>query len=117
MLKSSGSQGGVHLQDDGSRECRGLADRPVPQAMLRQSIAVTDSNAAFLDTSNNFAGCIAGLHEVLRRQGLFEGIWCLDPQETLSPRQKEEIERVYRAYPELNDDEFVREGRDTWLRP
>jgi hypothetical protein len=99
------------------RECRGLADRPVPQAMLRQSIAVTDSNAAFFDTSNNFAGCIAGLHEVLRRQGLFEGIWCLDPQETLSPGQKEEIDRVYRAYPELNDDEFVREGRDTWLRP
>ena len=99
------------------RECRGLADRPVPQAMLRESIAVTDSNAAFFDTSNNFAGCIAGLHEVLRRQGLFEGIWCLDPQETLSPGQKEEIDRVYRAYPELNDDEFVREGRDTWLRP
>jgi hypothetical protein len=99
------------------RECHGLADRPVPQAMLRQSIAVTDSNAAFFDTSNNFAGCIAGLHEVLRRQGLFEGIWCLDPQETLSPGQKEEIDRVYRAYPELNDDEFVREGRDTWLRP
>jgi hypothetical protein len=99
------------------RECRGMADRPVPQAMLRQSIAVTDSNAAFFDTSNNFAGCIAGLHEVLRRQGLFEGIWCLDPQETLSPGQKEEIDRVYRAYPELNDDEFVREGRDTWLRP
>jgi hypothetical protein len=100
-------------------ECRGLAlaDRLVPQSMLRQSMAVIDCNAAFFDTSNNFAGCIAGLHEVLRRQGLFEGIWCLDPQETLSPGQKEEIDRVYRAYPELNDDEFVREGRDTWLRP
>ena len=63
------------------------------------------------------AGCIAGLHEVLRRQGLFEGVWCLDPRETLSPGQKEEIDRVYRAYPELHDDEFVREGRDKWLKP
>ena len=98
-------------------ECHRLAcaHHPIPQSMLRKSIQVTDCNAAFFDTANNFAGCIAGLHEVLRRQGLFEGIWCLDPRETLSPGQKEEIDRVYRAYPELNDDEFVREGRDAWL--
>jgi hypothetical protein len=57
------------------------------------------------------------LHEVLRRQGLFEGIWCLDPAETLSPGQAEEIDRVYRAYPHLNDDAFVAAGRDDWLRP
>jgi hypothetical protein len=78
---------------------------------------VTDCNAAFFDTANEFAGCIAGLHEVLRRQGLFEGVWCLDARETLSPGQKEEIDRVCRAYPELGDDEFVRQGLDKWLKP
>jgi hypothetical protein len=99
-------------------ECHQLAreDGPLAQSMLRKSAAVTDCNAAFFDASNNFAGCIAGLREVLRRQGLLEGIWCLDPRETLSPGQREEIDRVYRAYPDLNDDEFVREGRDAWLR-
>jgi hypothetical protein len=98
-------------------ECHGLAlkSQPVPKSMLAKNVQVTDCNAAFFDTANHFAGCIAGLHEVLRRQGLFEGIWCLDPQETLSPGQKEEIDRVYGAYPDLNDDEFVREGRDAWL--
>lgn len=100
-------------------DCHRLAcaHHPVPQSILRKSIQVTDCNAAFFDTANNFAGCIAGLHEVLRRQGLFEGIWCLDPNETLSPGQKEGIDRVYRAYSELNDDDFVRQGRDTWLAP
>jgi hypothetical protein len=90
--------------------------QPVPQSLLRKSVAVTDCNAAFFDAANNFAGCIAGLHEVLRRQGLLQGIWCLDSEEALSPGQREEIERVYRCYPELNDDEFVREGRDAWLK-
>ena len=101
------------------RECHRLAlvDLPIPQSMLKKNVQVTDCNAAFFDTANHFAGCIAGLHEVLRRQGLFESIWCLDPHEILSSGQKEEIERVCRSYPELNDDEFVREGRDTWLRP
>ena len=100
-------------------ECHELAraDQPVPQYLLTRNVQVTDCNAAFFDTANSFAGCIAGLHEVLRRQGLYEGIWCLDPHETLSPRQKEEIDRVYAAYPELNDDEFIREGRDSWLKP
>ena len=101
------------------KECHSLArtNQSVPQSMLKKSVEVTDCNAAFFDTANNFAGCIAGLHEVLRRHGLFEGIWCLDPRDTLSPGQKEEIDRVYRAYPELNDDDFVRQGRDTWLKP
>jgi len=100
-------------------ECRGLAlaNAPVPQSLLEKNIQVTDCNAAFFDAANRFAGCIAGLHEVLRRQGLLEGLWCLDPLETLSPGQKDEIDRVYRAYPELNDDKFVASGRDCWLRP
>ena len=83
---------------------------------LRLGIEVTDSNAAFFDAANGFRGCIAGLHEVLRRQGLLEGLWCLDEHESLSPGQMAEIDRVYRAYPHLNDDEFVAENRDEWMR-
>jgi hypothetical protein len=99
-------------------EChRAGAASVAPQSLLERSIQITDCNAAFFDAANHFRGCIAGLHEVLRRQGLFEGTWCLDPQETLGPGQKEEIDRVYGAYPELNDDEFVRAGRDAWLQP
>jgi hypothetical protein len=70
---------------------------------------ITDANSAFFDTQNGFRGCIAGIHEVLRRQGLMPGIWCLDPQETLSPGQAEQIDRVYTMYPHLCDDDFVRE--------
>ena len=77
---------------------------------------VTDSNAAFFDSANGFHGCIAGLHEVLRRQGLLAGRWCLDEHEEMSPGQMEEIDRVYLQYPHLNDDDFVLEHRDEWLR-
>ena len=100
-------------------ECHGLVGKgaAIPLTMLQRSAEITDVNAAFFDVANNFAGCIAGLHEVLRRQGLLEGIWCLDPNETLSPGQKEEIDRVYRVYPHLNDDDFVRQHRDEWRRP
>ena len=76
---------------------------------------VTDCNSAFFDVAHDFAGCIPGCHEVLRRQGLLEGIWCLDPRETLSPGQAQEIDRVYAAYPELNDDAFVRANLERWL--
>ena len=87
----------------------------IPAELLRRNIEVTDCNAAFFDAANQFAGCIAGLHEVLRRQGLLEGVWCLDEKETLSPGQAAEIDRVYQAYPDLNDDAFVAEHRDQWL--
>jgi dihydrodipicolinate synthase/N-acetylneuraminate lyase len=83
--------------------------------VLALAAPVTDANAALFDAANGFAGCIAGLHEVLRRQGLLEGRWCLDSTEDLSPGQLEEIERVHRCYPFLNDDEFVAEHRDRWL--
>ena len=76
---------------------------------------ITDSNSAFFDAANDFKGCIAGIHEVLRRQGLLEGLWTLDPEERLSPGQKEEIDRVYDAYPELNDDAFIAGNIDKWL--
>ena len=75
---------------------------------LTRAIEITDCNAAFFDAANGFRGCIAGIHEVLRRQGLLAGRWCLNPDEDLSPGQMEEIDRVYRAYPHLNDDDFVR---------
>ena len=86
----------------------------IPQ-YLSLGAQITDCNAAFFDVANNFAGCIAGIHEVLRRQGLLEGIWTLNEHDSLSPGQKEEIDRVYKAYPELNDDDFVSENLDKWL--
>ncbi|MDZ7802222.1 MAG: hypothetical protein U5K81_15705 [Trueperaceae bacterium] len=87
----------------------------VPADLLRRNAAWTDVNAAVFDAANGFHGVIAGVHEVLRRQGLLEGVWCLDPDEGLSPGQKEEIDRVYRQYPELHDDAFVAAHLDTWL--
>ncbi len=89
---------------------------PIPIPYLRLSNQVTDSNAAFFDPANGFAGCIAGIHEVLRRQGLLEGTWCLNPKEGLSKGQSEEIDRVYAAYPHLNDDPFVEQHLDEWMR-
>jgi len=92
--------------------CRGESAGP---DLLRLGIEITDANAAFFDAAHGFRGCIAGLHEVLRRQGLLEGIECLDPAEGLSPGQAEEIDRVRRAYPHLHDDAFVAEHLDRWL--
>ena len=76
---------------------------------------ITDANGALFDVAHDFAGCIAGCHEVLRRQGLLDGIWCLDPKEGLSPGQAAEIDRVCKAYPEMNDDAFVRANLEKWL--
>jgi dihydrodipicolinate synthase/N-acetylneuraminate lyase len=87
----------------------------VDEDLLALDARVTDCNSAFFDVANNFAGCIPGCHEVLRRQGLLEGIWCLDPRETLSPGQAEEIDRVYREHGDLSDDAFVRANRERWL--
>ena len=84
---------------------------------LRQAAMLTDANGALFDVRHDFAGSIAGIHEVLRRQGLLRGIWCLDPREGLSPGQEQEIDRVLRSYPLLTDDEFVKEHLDAWLRP
>lgn len=83
--------------------------------LLREGAALTDANAAIFDARHGFAGCIPGIHEVLRRQGLLAGTWCLDPRETLSPGQADEIDRVCRAYPFLADDEFIAERLDGWL--
>jgi hypothetical protein len=83
--------------------------------LLALDSRITDANGAFFDVAHDFAGCIAGCHEVLRRQGLLDGIWCLDPKEGLSPGQAAEIDRVYAAYPEMNDDAFVRANVEKWL--
>lgn len=84
-------------------------------ALLALDSRVTDCNAAFFDVANNFRGCIAGCHEVLRRQGLLEGIWCLDPEEGLGRGQAEEIDRVYRLHGDLGDDAFVQANLARWL--
>ncbi|MFN8494351.1 MAG: hypothetical protein U0350_42520 [Caldilineaceae bacterium] len=86
------------------------------QHWLTYGVQVTDANAAFFDPAHAFHGCITGIHEVLRRQGLMQGNWSLNPQESLSSGQIEEINRVYQAYPHLHDDVFVAENLDRWLR-
>ena len=103
----------VELLETIHRVCRN--GDSIPADLLTRGIEITDCNAAFFDAANNFAGCIPGIHEVLHRQGLLPGTWCLDPDETLSPGQKEEIDRVYHAYPHLNDDDFVTANLDRWL--
>ena len=97
------------------QRCRSEQGRGAAE-ILSGSAALTDANAALFDVRHSFAGCIAGLHEILRRQGLLAGRWCLDPGEDLSPGQMEEIDRVLAAYPQLTDDEFVLANRDRWLR-
>jgi dihydrodipicolinate synthase/N-acetylneuraminate lyase len=88
---------------------------PTPE-LLTLAAQITDANAALFDPAHHFHGCIPGIHEILRRQGLLEGRWCLDPNEELSPGQMEEIDRVCRMYPHLIDDDFVRENLEDWLR-
>jgi dihydrodipicolinate synthase/N-acetylneuraminate lyase len=88
---------------------------PVDAALLALDARVTDCNSAFFDVAHDFAGCIPGCHEVLRRQGLLAGTWCLDPKEVLSPGQSAEIDRVCREHADLADDAFVRENLPRWL--
>ena len=87
----------------------------VSDEFLRLAVEVTEANAALFDVANGFAGCIAGIHEVLVRQGILGGRWLLDPNEVLGPGQRKEIDRIYRLYPHLNDDGFVAAHLDEWL--
>lgn len=98
--------GRIHALPDGA---------DIPENLLALDSIVTDCNLAIYDAPNDLKGCIPGCLEVLRRQGLVEGTWCLDPAEVLSPGQAEQIDRVYRQYPEMNDDAFVRANLDRWL--
>jgi Dihydrodipicolinate synthetase family len=93
----------------------GASNADVPRDLFTLAWQVTDANSALFDPANRFRGCIAGIHEVLRRQGLTEGRWCLDPAEDLSPGQVEDIDRVCRMYPHLQDNEFVEKNLHMWL--
>jgi dihydrodipicolinate synthase/N-acetylneuraminate lyase len=97
------------------RQARGSG--VISPELLARSTEVTDMNGALFDVRHRFAGCIPGVHEILRRQGLMQGAWCLDPAECLSPGQSEELDRVTRSYPHLTDDQFVAEHREEWLAP
>jgi dihydrodipicolinate synthase/N-acetylneuraminate lyase len=88
---------------------------PVHPDWMKMAVHMTDMNAAIFDAANGYRGCIAGIHEVLRRQGFLEGTWCLDPGEGLSPGQSEEIDRVYASYQYLVDDPFVSKRISAWL--
>ncbi len=91
----------------GIKQCKARGNRQTSD-LLTKGIAITDMNAAIFDPAHDFHGCIPGIHEVLRRQGLLEGTWCLNPHEDLSPGQTEEIDRVCKAYPALTDEHFVK---------
>lgn len=90
------------------KQCKRENNASLWNELLTRGIEVTDTNAVIFDVQNNFHGCIPGIHEILRRQGLLEGRWCLNPSEELSPGQMEEIDRLYASYPHLNDDAFVK---------
>src|SRR5437764_6578151 len=92
-----------------------VAADDVPAELLALDSQVTDCNAAIFDVANDFHGVICGCHEILRRQGLLEGVWCLDPNEWLGPGQMQEIDRVCAGYPHLSDDAFVRANVARWL--
>ena len=100
---------------DVTRQTAGQPGGDQSLRLLALGAELTDANAALFDPSHQFAGCIPGIHEVLRRQGLLAGRWCLDPHEDLSPGQMEEIDRVLARYPHLRDDEFVKEHLHRWL--
>ncbi|MFG3259562.1 dihydrodipicolinate synthase family protein [Streptomyces sp. NPDC048172] len=109
-----GTRAAVDLLEDVRRARTG--DHEAMTRCLARGPELTDLNSAVFDVLGGFRGCIAGVHEVLRRQGLLDGTWCLDPAEALSPGQAEEITRVAAAYPWLTDDAFVAEHLDDWLR-
>ncbi|WP_050613812.1 dihydrodipicolinate synthase family protein [Bacillus testis] len=88
----------------------------IPGQWLMKANEVTDANSVLFDAKNHFKGCIAGINEVLARQGLLQGNWCLKPEEQLSPGQNEEIDRIYQEYPHMNDDEFIKENIERWRK-
>lgn len=106
------TQTAVRLLD---RIHQAVADDRIDADLLALDSRLTDANQAIFDFVNGYKGCIPGCHEILRRQGLLDGTWCLDPDETMSPGQAADIDRVHAAYPELNDDAFVAENLDRWL--
>jgi dihydrodipicolinate synthase/N-acetylneuraminate lyase len=98
-------------------QCQAATSRgmSVPRSLLVTAAQLTDANGAIFDAAHGFAGCLSGIHEVLRRQGLLRGTWCLDSSHTMSRGQRREIDRVLEAYPRLQDDDFVRRHLEEWL--
>ena len=94
---------------------RAIAAGTIDMNLLQLDSQITDANGALFDVAHDFTGCIAGCHEVLRRQGLMRGTWCLNPDEKLSPGQAAELDRVIAHYPHLCDDDFVTENLERWL--
>jgi hypothetical protein len=94
---------------------KAIASGHFDRQLLALDSMVTDCNAAFFDVANDYQGCIAGCHEVLRRQGLLRNNHCLDPDEVMGPGQSQEIDRVMASYPEFRDDDFVVRNLDRWL--
>ena len=115
LSQSSGETSPISSGFGGARSALGEKSGIELLRLLALGAELTDANAALFDPVHQFAGCIPGIHEVLRRQGLLAGRWCLDPHEDLSPGQMEEIDRVLARYPHLSDDAFVREHLDRWL--
>ncbi len=109
-----GTKMAAQMVADAHRAAGGDGERL--ERLLALDGRLTDMNAALFDTANGFKGCIAGINEVLARQGLLTGNWCLEEHERLSPGQAEEITRVLADYPELSDHDFIAEHRDAWLR-
>lgn len=97
------------------REVQSARGISIDASWLSRAVALTDANGAVFDARNGFAGCISGIHEVLRRQGLMRGIWCLDPNERLSDGQAQDVDRVQRVYPDLTDDAYVAANLERWL--
>ncbi|MFC1558482.1 dihydrodipicolinate synthase family protein [candidate division KSB1 bacterium] len=91
-------------------------EKTITAELITRAAQLTDVNSAVFDAAHTFSGSIPGLNEILRKQNIFEGIWTLKPDEILSPGQREEIDRVYESYPHLNDDQFVKENIDKWLK-
>ena len=109
-----GTRVAAQIVSDAHRATTGESD--VLDRLLALDGQLTDLNAALFDVANGFKGCIAGINDVLARQGLLAGNWCLEAHEVLSPGQPEEITRVLADYPQLGDDAFIAQHRDAWLR-
>jgi len=93
------------------------SNQSIPSELLIKNVQLTDANAVLFDAGHNFAGCISGINEVLRRQGLLKDNYCLNKKEVLSPGQSEELDRIYNDYPWLPDDDFVKSHLAEWLNP
>lgn len=85
--------------------------------LFEEAGEMTEANAVIFDATNDFKGSIAGIGEVLRRQGLTANSKTLESRDSLSPGQSREIEEMLIRHPSLHteDDEMIRQRLDQWL--